>query len=147
MRKSITHCIQQWWVDKKESISESVSFEGRRDHDYVLQAVADADFAFLLRPSEERYAQAGFPTKVAESCSCGTAMLCNYSSDLELYLHDGENSIIVSGCNVDACQTALNKILKMQPEQIIQMKENARKTAEASFDLQQYIKVFSILVD
>ena len=73
-------------------LAESVVFEGRKPRHEVIRQVADSDFAFLLRPPEERYAKAGFPTKAVESLSVGTPMLCNFSSDLSAYLKDGENS-------------------------------------------------------
>ena len=138
--------IKKWWSNEIFSISQSIYFEGRQSREYVLKSLNNADFAFLLRPSEERYAKAGFPTKVAESLSCGTAMLCNYSSDLEMYLHDDENSIIISGCNIKDCLISLRKILNLSPDKIQDMKNCARITAEKNFNWKNHTETFNKLL-
>lgn len=119
-------------------LAESVVFEGRKPRHEVIRQVADSDFAFLLRPPEERYAKAGFPTKAVESLSVGTPMLCNLSSDLSAYLKGGENSVIVDNCTTDACCRALKQILGMSRGQMNRMRAEARRTAEENFDWRKY---------
>lgn len=121
-----------------DQVGDCVRFEGRKSRAETLRAVRESDFAFLLRPSEERYAKAGFPTKVVESLSSGTAMLCNLTSDLGMYLKDGENSVLIRDCSAEACADALNRLLSYSPLQIAQMKAEARKTAEKYFDWRLY---------
>ena len=121
-------------------------FEGRKPRSEVLRQVAGSDFAFLLRPSDERYAKAGFPTKVVESLSLGTPMLCNLSSDLAIYLKDGENSILINDCSADACCSALRRILALSREQMNRMRLSARKTAEDAFDWRKYKRVVELFI-
>lgn len=65
----------------------------------------------LIRDENLRYAKAGFPTKIVESLACGTPPLCNYSSDLELYLKDRQNSIIANGHTAkDVCEAVKNAL-------------------------------------
>ena len=99
-----------------------------------------------MRPSDERYAKAGFPTKVVESLSLGTPMLCNLSSDLAMYLTDGENSIIIEDCSADACCSALRRILALSREQMNSMRLSARKTAEDAFDWRKYKEEVSMFI-
>lgn len=133
-------------IDKSDD-EINISFYGRLSRVETLEIVKKSDFAFLLRPNEERYAKAGFPTKVAESMSLGTAMLCNISSDLDMYLYDGENSIILSDCSEQGCLIALNRILSLSCQQIELLKSNARNTAESSFDFRNYCNDFLYLIN
>lgn len=119
-------------------IEESVSFKGRITREEVLEHLASADFSFLLRPSQERYAKAGFPTKSVEALSSGVPMLCNYSSDLDRYLTDKENSIIISECSAEACADALKRALILSWDELCSLRVNARKTAEENFDWRLY---------
>lgn len=130
----------------QSELLRSVFFDGRQSRSTVLQMVADSDFAFLLRPANERYAMAGFPTKVAESLSLGTPMLCNLSSDLSIYLENGVNSVLIEDCTVEACSHALNYILALRRDQIDQMRISARKTAEGNFDWRNYTSVVGNLL-
>lgn len=122
----------------KDEVKDSVAFMGRVSRDVVLENLATADFSFLLRPSKERYTKAGFPTKVVEGLASGLPMLCNYSSDLELYLKDKENSIIINECSAEACAEALRRALTLTAEELYSLKLNARKTAEENFDWRLY---------
>lgn len=135
-----------FWDAHQPALPDALAFEGRQSRKYVLDAVADADFAFLLRPADERYAKAGFPTKVAEALACGTAMLCNLTSDLGLYLHDEENSVVIADATAEACKSALQRILLLSPEKIQAMKKKARETAERCFDWRNYVRDFEELV-
>lgn len=73
-----------------------VQFWGRTNVEDARRIVAEADFTFLQRPNE-RYAAAGFPTKVVESLVLGTPVVCNLTSDLGRYLRDGANAVVL-GC-------------------------------------------------
>lgn len=122
---------------------QSIVFKGRQKRDTVLELTHNADFSYLLRPSGERYAKAGFPTKAVESIACGTPMLCNFSSDLQLYLKDGVNSIIIESCSADSCLKALKRILRLKPDELSALRKSARQTAETFFDRRIYAAAVS----
>lgn len=122
----------------KSVCGRTVIFEGRKSRNETLQQLRNSDFSFLLRPSDERYTKAGFPTKAVESLASGVPLLCNYSSDLDLYLKDGENSIIVENCTTEACLNALRHVIYVSRDELAAMKINARKTAEDNFDWRLY---------
>lgn len=126
-----------------EKVSSSVTFIGRVPRADVLKHLESADFTILLRPEDERYAKAGFPTKAVESLSTATPVICNYTSDLKMYLKDGENSIIVENSSVEACAKALRKAINMSVEERQIMQTKARKTAEEDFDYRVYISKVS----
>lgn len=111
---------------------------GRLPHDEVLKQYQEADYSILLRNSEQRYAKAGFPTKVPESLATGTPVICNLSSDLAYYLHDGENSIIVDGNVPEKIAQAINRAMRYSETEKRVMRDNARATAVNCFDYRRY---------
>lgn len=71
-----------------------VTLHGRLDRSAALALVSRCDATALQRPGK-RYAQAGFPSKVVESLMCGTPVLANLTSDLDRYLTNEVNSVIL----------------------------------------------------
>lgn len=116
---------------------------GRVSREKVEEVMMKMDFSVLLRPSEERYTKAGFPTKTVEAMSHGVVMVCNVSSDLGMYLKDGENAIIVDGYDKKSFAISLERILSMNRLQIDVLKSNARKLAEEEFDYRNWIETVS----
>jgi glycosyltransferase involved in cell wall biosynthesis len=53
-----------------------------------------SDFMLVFRPNL-RFSNAGFPSKIPESLSLGTPIICNVFSDIKLYLTDGKDSFII----------------------------------------------------
>lgn len=127
---------------KKESgidcLSRCIVCHGRVKRSEVLAGLLQSDFSVLLRPSHERYAKAGFPTKSVEAMSHGVAMLCNLSSDLGMYLKDMNNAVIVNGYDKQAFAMSLKRILALRSSQICAIKRRARQTAEKHFDYRLY---------
>lgn len=138
--KSVYGCIDDSILDKH------VFFRGRVTREEVMRFLKNADFTILFRLSNERYARAGFPTKVVESLATGTPVLCNLSSDLELYLNDGFNSVIVDKLDPICCADAIRRICSYDPMIIDEMKMNARHTAERYFDRRVYLNAFKDLL-
>ena len=120
-------------------IPSSICVHGRVSRERIIEAMENADYSILLRPENERYAKAGFPTKVVESMAHGVPVICNLTSDLARYLVDGENSIIVKGCTSSAFYDALVRVLGLSRNEMKIMKNNARNQAEKSFDYKLYI--------
>lgn len=110
---------------------------GRIPYAEVKQRVAEADFTVLLRP-DRRYANAGFPTKVGESMACGTPVICNLTSDLGLYVRDGETGLVLSDESPEACAAGLRRALKMTADELEAMRGAARREAEEAFDYRNY---------
>lgn len=129
------------------SIPAGIFAHGRVSREKVLEALGRADFSMLLRPEDERYARAGFPTKAVEAMMCGCPMLCNLSSDLSKYLVDGENSMIVRGHTEKGVADALGRASRLSRNQIAEMKKNARRDAERFFDYRNYRDAVSHLIN
>lgn len=111
-------------------LSEQIQFLGKVTQDNVPSYYAQADFMILLR-EQTRKSNAGFPTKFSESFTSGTPVIANMTSDLGLYLKDGETGFVVTAPNETAVYTALKeKILRLNREEINTMKQNVRIVAK-----------------
>ena len=133
-------------VDEKQiepycnkNIPKEIIAHGRVPREKVIELLSWSDFSILLRPADERYAQAGFPTKSVEAMMNGCVLLCNLTSDLGLYLENEKNAIFISDSTAGAVTEALKRIAELSRDEIEKMKKNARLTAEEYFDYRKYI--------
>jgi glycosyltransferase involved in cell wall biosynthesis len=116
---------------------------GRVTRAEVLTNLQKADFTVLLRSPELRFAKAGFPSKVVESLGTGTPVICNITSDLEDYLINDENSLIVKECTPEAFEITLRKAMILSCEEKQKLYLKARETAEKYFDYRNYLEQFN----
>jgi glycosyltransferase involved in cell wall biosynthesis len=123
--------VSQQALDK---LGNSLNAVGRIPRESVLKNLEEADFTVLMRSPDQRYAKAGFPTKVVESLASGTPVICNITSDLGDYIRDGENGIIVDKCSAESFSIAVTRAQNLTFKQRKSMYENARKCAEEFFD-------------
>lgn len=119
------------------SLPGCVKARGRVSREQAMDTVRQADFSVLLRP-QLRYSQAGFPTKVPESLSVGTPVICNLTSNLSDYIKDGENGLICQDYSVEAFTKTLCRALELTQEQRLKMRISSRQQAERSFDYRNY---------
>lgn len=112
---------------------------GWQSAEQSLNVVKSADFMPLLRPLT-RVSAAGFPTKVAESLALGTPVVCNLTSDLGQYVHDGVEGLVCRDHSVEAFTEAIERALALSPTQYAKMRIAARTMAEQSFDYRAYAK-------
>ena len=88
-------CIFPKYKGKIEKIKKFVSFKGHLTHEETLELLSIADYSIFIRRNSRKN-NAGFPTKFAESMSCGIPVVTNLTSNLSDYLVNGENGYIVS---------------------------------------------------
>lgn len=135
-----SHLISKCEIPKEtiDACADVLELCGRVSRTEVLKRMDAADFTILVRDASLRYAQAGFPSKVVESLANATPVLCNYSSDLELYLHDGKNALIAEDHSPEALLKTIRRALALSPEEKSRMSYNARESAEKYFDYRKY---------
>jgi len=69
-----------------QEMAKYTIFKGRQPNEMVLKRIAESDFSIFFR-DETRVTLAGFPSKLAESISCGTPVVSNKMVSLESYAH------------------------------------------------------------
>lgn len=119
---------------------------GRVPREDALNIVRDADYTVLLR-SQQRYAQAGFPTKFAESMSVGTPVICNLTSDLALYITDGVEGLICNDITMEAITVVVKRALSLSLSERTKMRQASRSQAEQSFDYHPYARSLKQLLE
>jgi len=115
-----------------------ISAMGYVSHQEATALVRRADFTVLLRHPHQRYALAGFPTKVPESLAMGTPLIGNLTSDLGDFLVDGQHALVCGETTPEACQEALERALALGSGQQAAMRHASRALAERAFDYRQY---------
>jgi glycosyltransferase involved in cell wall biosynthesis len=67
-----------------QEMAQCIFFMGRQPNQLVLKRIAECDFSIFFR-DQTRVTLAGFPSKLAESISCGTPVVSNKMVSLEKY--------------------------------------------------------------
>ena len=119
-------------------IGESISAKGLLPRDEAMELLSKVDFTVLFRSNKEVYARAGFPTKVTESLMSGVPVITNLTSDLGLYIKDGESGLVIR--DKGSIVECYRKAIKMSKDQLHFMKVKARETAEIGLEACNYEK-------
>lgn len=126
----------------KEIISDlhnKIEFKGRISHDLSLKEIKSADF-FMFYRNKSRVTMAGFPTKFAESFSCGVPIITSETSDLNEYLINEVNGFWLAE-SIEEIDKQINFILNMSKDEINEMHNYCYKNHN-KFDFNQYISDF-----
>jgi len=110
------------------ALPAGVTAWGRVTHARALQLLAGADFMPLVR-EDERFARAGFPTKVVEALSLGVTPWVNLTSDLEDHLADGVNAVVVPGSDQASVTESLRRLVALSRPQVNTLRNAAAGSA------------------
>ena len=127
-------------VQLLRQLKDNLKIYGRISQKEVVRLLRTTDFTMMMRSEQQRYAKAGFPTKVVESLANSTPIICNITSDLALYLEDGKNSLIVPECSVDSVAQVLRRAIQMSFQERQKMQKEACRTARENFLMQGYLE-------
>lgn len=125
---------------RQEESFTNIEFKGWLPHVEAVKAVCDADFQMLIR-DKNRKNDAGFPTKLVESMSCGTPVIATVFSNITDYVKDGVNGFLV---NEDSTiGEVLKRVSALSSVGIITMKQNCIDLKD--FDYRSYQMEFGEL--
>jgi len=97
-----------------------LKFWGQVPRGQVLEATKSADLTIFFR-ERIRPNIAGFPSKFAESITCGTPVVTNLMENIAEFAKDGSNCVLIDPANRQQCAKVLLK-LSSQREWISSMK-------------------------
>lgn len=130
-----------------KKLNKQLVIHGRVSHEEVLHILKETHFTLLMRSPVQRYAKAGFPTKVVESLSRSTPVICNLTSDLGEYIVDGQNGFIVAECSSHSLQQQLFRAIGQSVTQRARMCSEAYETADKCFRYKAYMAKLNALIN
>ena len=129
-----------------DEVGDCVCIHGRIPQNEVQEVLTKADYLIFLRP-DRRSSHAGFPTKLGESFAVGTPIIANDTGDLSLYIKSGKNGFLLKSYDDNEIKSVFEKIILLNEEEYRNLRSNARKTAEESFDYRKYVEEINLLFD
>ena len=103
-------------ADSSPDDEPQVTYCGRVARGEALRLVGESTMTVLQRTPERRFAQAGFPSKVAESLLLGVPVISNLSSDLAEILEDCRNAIVLSDDSYESLLNGLDRATRWVSE-------------------------------
>lgn len=110
---------------------------GRLENRKAKEIISRSDFTVLFR-RPERYAKAGYSTKLAESLMLGVPVICNNIGGADIHIQNNYNGIKIDECSVESIEKVLMKITKMKKDDIFRMKNNAYLTGKKIYTPANY---------
>lgn len=120
-----------------DELAGALVFHGRVAQELVPSLVAKADFSILLRPVK-RVSAAGFSTKLVESLAAGVPVIANRTGDIDRYVKDGYQGILLGGVAEDDFVAGARRALALSRAEIANMRMAARACAEKNFVYESY---------
>jgi len=118
---------------------------GMLAYEDVQRLVGSVDFSILLR-QPCRVAQAGFPTKFVESFAAGTPVIANLTSDLHLYLRDGETGLVCGAPDMENVVSALMRASTLDESAMRRMRAACSAQAREAFHPRIHATILRSLV-
>jgi glycosyltransferase involved in cell wall biosynthesis len=112
-------------------------FHGKVSNVVAKEIIKASDFMLVFRPNL-RFSNAGFPSKIPESLSLGTPVICNVFSDIKLYLTDGKDSFIIEDNDQNSFLEKFSIIFSQNDHERLTMRDNSEKTFFQYFYYKNY---------
>ncbi len=92
-----------------------LNFFGQVPRAVVFEETKSADFSIYFREST-RANIAGFPSKFAESVTCGTPVITNYMENISAFAKDGFNCLLVDPSNKEQAAESIRAISRRRQD-------------------------------
>ncbi|HND44504.1 MAG TPA: glycosyltransferase [Cyclobacteriaceae bacterium] len=129
-----------------DDLDGALIFHGRVAQELVPTVVAQSDFSILLRPVK-RVSAAGFSTKLVESLAAGVPVFANRTGDIDRYIKDGEEGILLDDTTAHSFVAGARRVLAMSESDLMRMRMAARRCAEHSFVYSGYVEALADFFD
>lgn len=122
----------------EELAGKEIYFMPRMTNKEVIQRVSQSDFTVLIR-REERYAKAGYSTKIAESLYNGTPVFCNAIGGADLDIEHGVTGIKTDNADEDSLVAALRYVAVLSAEDVRQIKDRCFAFGQQKYSMDSYV--------
>lgn len=95
----------------KDPNKNRICFLGKRTHKETIKEILNCDCYIFIRPSDRRN-NAGFPTKFVESFTCGVPIITTDVSDINEYITDNSDSILLENITKEKICFAMKQVLE-----------------------------------
>ncbi|MDO9599840.1 MAG: glycosyltransferase [Azoarcus sp.] len=124
-----------------QELAQHLVFRGKQSNEVVLKRISECDFSIFFR-DETRVTLAGFPSKLAESISCGTPVVSNKMPSLENHARSEGLFLAARGDELDL----VRKVMEISHTEIDALKQ--RTYCSRTFDYRNYTaKVSAFLTE
>lgn len=94
---------------KEQGIEEVIMILDKQPHAEIPSLLAAADVLTVVRPSDP-VTEYSFPSKLPEYTALGKALIVSRVSDIESYIHDHENGLVVSPSHTSELAHAVEEL-------------------------------------
>jgi len=112
--------------------NQKIVYAGYLKKGDFYKLIGNADILCMTRNSSS-YAAAGFPFKLGDYLATGNPVICSRVSDVELYLENGKDAILVEPDNVESLKNGMEFLIKNQKE-AIEIGKNGLEKCKKYFD-------------
>lgn len=109
--------------NKIDYSQKGVFAHGIVNHKEVIDAVSKAHYTILLRHLE-RYAKAGYSTKVAESLSLGTPVICNRVGGTDCDIENGKTGFVIPDSEEDNLKNIIRYVCGLKYDEYSRIRKN-----------------------
>lgn len=124
---------------------KQINIYGKIPQSKIADMYLNSDYGIFLRP-HQRSSDAGFSTKLGEGMILGTPFIINNTSDIQLYIKDKKNGFIIEK-DISKIADLFKYILNLNNEERVEIRKNARETAEKYFYYGEYIDEFQKFIN
>jgi glycosyltransferase involved in cell wall biosynthesis len=129
-----------------DAVRNRLFIHGRKPQVDIPAFLAANDLSLLMRPLE-RFAQAGFSTKLVESLAAGVPVLANSTGDIAEYVSDTCEGVIMAAPTTEDFVAAVHRIVTKLGAELPVMRIQARKRAEEAFDYRGYVRQLAAFIE
>ncbi len=115
-----------------EKIKDSIEIHGFMQYDQLIELYKNMDFLLLIR-KVNKITQANFPSKIPELLSYGVIPICTDFGDYTKNYLNETCAILIPPYDCKGFVETIDKVLDMNQEEYINMRNSARETAEKLF--------------
>lgn len=112
---------------------DKIEFTGYVDDEYYYKLTKNADILLMTRENS-KYANAGFPFKLGEYLATGKPVIATKISDVEKYLDDKKDAVLVEPENSNSIYEGMKYLLDNEDLRL-NLGKNGKKKAKQYFDV------------